>query len=376
MTKATADLLIIGGGIQGCATALFAAQKGMSVILVEKDTIARHASGVNAGGVRRLGRDLREIALSCFSMKLWNRLSDILDDECGFQPAPQIKVALSDGDMAILQKRADDVAALGYSHEQMISESETKSYLPAVTQDCIGGLMSMDGYAQPFWTTMAFANKARKLGVRLFENERVERIHKQQDLWEISTPVGTYCAPILLNCAGAWAGKLAAQIGDFAPIEAVAPLMIVTQPLSPFCSAVVGTASRPLSFKQMANGTVIIGGARRGRANIDDNRTDIDFHQLQKTASTAKDVFPIMRKAIVQRAWSGIEGYTPDNVPVIGRSSQHDNAFHAFGFSAHGFQLGPGVGMLMADFIESGIRPAEFEPFSIDRFARETSDQV
>ena len=72
--RETADLVVIGGGIQGCSAALHAALRGLSVIVIEKDTVARHASGVNAGGVRRLGRHYAEIPISQRSMEIWNRI--------------------------------------------------------------------------------------------------------------------------------------------------------------------------------------------------------------------------------------------------------------------------------------------------------------
>ena len=89
----TADLVIIGGGIHGCSAAMFAAQRGLDVIVIEKDTVARHASGTNAGGVRRLGRHLDEVPISQHAMDIWYGLPDMVEDDCGFQIAPQIKVA-------------------------------------------------------------------------------------------------------------------------------------------------------------------------------------------------------------------------------------------------------------------------------------------
>lgn len=90
----SADLVIIGAGIHGCSAALFAASRGMSVVVIEKDSVARHASGVNAGGVRRLGRHLAEVPISVRSMEIWYRIADLVGDDCGFQVAPQIKLAL------------------------------------------------------------------------------------------------------------------------------------------------------------------------------------------------------------------------------------------------------------------------------------------
>ena len=67
-------VVVIGGGIQGCATAFFLAKRGQKVTLIEKDRIGRHASGVNAGGVRRLGRNILEIPLSLAAMDIWQNL--------------------------------------------------------------------------------------------------------------------------------------------------------------------------------------------------------------------------------------------------------------------------------------------------------------
>ena len=75
----TRPVVIIGAGIQGCATAFFLSQRGQSVIVLDKDHVGRHASGVNAGGVRRLGRDINEIPLSLAAMDWWHQIDQLLD---------------------------------------------------------------------------------------------------------------------------------------------------------------------------------------------------------------------------------------------------------------------------------------------------------
>lgn len=365
----THDLIVIGGGLHGCAAALFAARAGLRVTLLERDTIGRHASGVNAGGVRRLNRDPAEIPLSCRAMELWHRLPQIVDDDCGFHGAPQIRVAESDEELASLAARVRKLRKAGFEHEILIDRDELRQRLPAIASHCVGASMSMDGYAEPLRTTAAFARRARTEGVEIHEGQRVRSLRHERGRWRFDTDSMTLHGARLLNCAGAWGGHIAGQLGDHAPVEAIAPLMLVTQRMAPFCSAVVGTAGRPLSFKQMPNGTVVIGGARLGRANLVDGETTLDFGELRETARTARDLFPIMAGAAIQRAWSGVEGRTPDRLPIIGPSRRYDTAFHAFGFSAHGFQLGPAVGLLMAELISSGRIATELTPFSLDRFA-------
>lgn len=375
-----ADLVVIGGGIHGCSAALHAAKRGLTVIVIEKDTVARHASGVNAGGVRRLGREYPEIPISQRSMEIWRGIEDLLDDDCGFQAAPQISIAETEAELDRLKARAADVRAMGFDHEVVLERDELRHYLPAVAPHCVGGLASLDdGFAQPYQTTFAFQRKARSLGVRFFENTRAGLIERKNGDWHVTCDGQTFAGRYLLNCAGAWAGAVAAQLGECAPIEAIAPMMIVTARLPHFCDAVVSSGGRPLSFKQMQNGTVVIGGGRRGRADPETNISEMRFDELRLTAETAASIFPIMASATIIRSWSGIEGRMPDDIPVIGRSATEETAFHAFGFSAHGFQMGPGVGEIMAELIANGSTNAPLSPFSISRFANpqmETAEET
>src|SRR5262249_58010468 len=102
------------------------------------------------------------------------------------------------------------------------------------------------------------------------------------------------------------------------------------------------------------NGTVLIGGGHRGRLERDLNRTELDFAGLAVSARTVWDLFPIMRGAQIVRSWAGIEARMPDDIPVIGPSTTSEGVFHAFGFSAHGFALGPIVGAIIAELVTGG----------------------
>ncbi|MEO9190425.1 MAG: FAD-binding oxidoreductase, partial [Acetobacteraceae bacterium] len=172
----------------------------------------------------------------------------------------------------------------------------------------------------------------------------------------------------VVNAAGAWAGRIATQLGEPAPLEVIAPMLMITARLRPFLRPVIGATGRPLSFKQYANGTVLIGGGYRGRADPDTNRADLDFRALALSARTVWDLFPAMRGAQIVRAWAGIEACMADEIPVIGPSSTSPGVFHAFGFSAHGFQLGPVVGAIIAELVATGTTNLPIAPFDIRRF--------
>lgn len=369
MPKVKADLIIIGGGIHGCAAAMFSAQRGMDVVVIEKDTVGRHASGVNAGGVRRLRRDFAEVPISQHSMELWYKLPDLVNDDCGFQIAPQIVLAETKEELADLAQRVAKLNEMGFDHEIVLSQSEIRGLVPAVSDHVIGGIGSLrDGFAQPYQTTFAISRQAKRFGASIFEHETVQEVKQTDQDWEVLTDGGTYIAPNVLNCAGAWAGRIAESLGELAPLTPVSPMMLVTSRLPRFCDAVIGVAGRPLSFKQMPNGTVVIGGGRIGRADPAKNRSEMMFSELRLTAATAMDMFPMMRQATVVRSWSGIEGRMPDMIPVIGPSAKHKGLYHAFGFSSHGFQMGPGVGDIMAELISNGSTQWPIGAFSIERF--------
>ena len=366
----TSDVAIIGAGIQGCSTALHCRLRGLSVTVIEKDHAGRHASGVNAGGVRRLNRDPAEIPLSDASMRIWHGIDELLGDDCGFRISGQVRVAETPADLEVLTARAQMVRDLGFTHEEMIVRDELYELVLALSPHCLGALIARDdGFASPARATAAFRRRAAELGAVFLENCPAEMPRRRGGAWEIPTLQGPVQAQYLVNTSGAWGGNFAAALGEPVPIVARAPMLMITDRLPPFVIPVVGSASRYISFKQLDNGTVLIGGGTIGSADPARNTTRLDFAGLATLANTSRALFPIMRGTRVIRCWAGIEGCMPDGIPVIGPSSTERDVFHAFGFSMHGFQLGPVVGRILSELILDGGSNLPLEPFSITRFA-------
>ena len=369
MSANTADVLIIGGGLHGCSAALHLARAGVTALVVEKNYVGRHASGVNAGGVRTLSRHEAEIPLALESLELWHNIVELVDDDCGFESHGQIRVAENDADRASLQARRARLASLGFCHERWIEADELFERLPALSPHCIGGLIAeRDGAALPYRTTLAFRRKAEALGQRFIEATRVIGIQRTGNAWQLETTAGVLSGGVLVNCAGAWADQVCAMLGEPVPLVAIAPMMLVTLRMPRFLEPVVLGTGRPLSFKQTAEGTVLIGGGRLARIDRDAEETELDFRELALSARTVWDLFPVMRGASIHRGWAGIEARMPDEIPVIGPSAAAPDAYHAFGFSAHGFELGPIVGRITAELITTGKTALPIEPFSIRRF--------
>jgi sarcosine oxidase, subunit beta len=239
-----------------------------------------------------------------------------------------------------------------------------------VAETCPGGVVSRrDGAADPFRTTQAFRRKAEALGVSVREGETVTDVRRGRSTWTVSTSAASYEAPGVVNAAGAWADRIAAMLGEPVPLEVIAPMLMITARVPAFIRPVVILRGRKLSFKQFANGTVLIGGGHLGRPLRDENVTVLNWEKLAESAKTVWDLFPAMRGTTILRAWAGIEARMPDDIPVFGRSSTSEGVFHQFGFSAHGFQLGPGAGAVMAELVATGTTNMPIEAFRIDRFA-------
>ena len=364
-----AEVLVVGAGLHGCSAALQLARRGVAVTVLEKDHAGRHASGVNAGGVRTLGRHRAEIPIALASRELWHQIRELVDDDCGFVPCGQVKIAETDDDLAVLRERVEGLQAAGFQHEVLVDGETLREIVPAASPACPGGIwVKDDGAANPYRTTMAFRRAAARAGAVFHEGVRVLEVQREADRWRLATSAGEFRAPRLVNCAGAWGGQLAARLGDPVPLQPIAPMLMVTARMPPFIIPTAGVVNRPLSFKQVNNGTVIIGGGHLGTPFPDENRTRLDFRKLAISARTASAVFPIMRQARIVRCWAGIEGRMPDDIPVIGPGSR-EGVFHAFGFSAHGFQLGPAVGGIIADLVTTGSSNLPIEAFRADRFA-------
>lgn len=363
------DVIIIGAGLMGCSSALQLAMRGIKCHVLEKDSPGRHASGVNAGGLRQLNRNPAEIPLAVEAAKMWKNIKALVDSDCDVKLQGQVRVAENQDDIVVLEKRESLVKSLGFYHEEMIGRDELFQLVPALAPHCVGALISReDGFARPYHATTAFRQKAEALGVTFHTQTKAMRFESTQNTWRIETRDDTYSSDFLINCAGAWANQVAQALSEPVPIETAAPMLMITARVRHFLDLVVGAASRKLSFKQMQNDTLLIGGAHLAKYNPDDESTEIDLQQLAISAETVTSLFPHLKNVSIVRCWAGLEAFMPDQIPVISQSKHYPNAYHAFGFSAHGFQLSPIIGCIIADLVTEGKTHLPIAPFSIKRF--------
>jgi sarcosine oxidase subunit beta len=364
------DIIIIGSGLMGAATALNLARDGKKVVLLEKESSGCHASAVNAGGVRRLYRAFEEIPISAAAGEMWPQLSKIVGDDCGFQPVGQIRIGLGENDMKQLAARIAKVEALGFFHEELIDGKEVKRLVPSYKESCSGGIVARsDGHALPARTLKAFVNAACKEGVELHTRCKITNISHGKNGFTVQAADGRrFRSEVVINSAGAWGKNIATLMGDELPIEPVALIMMVTGRMERFLTPVVGIHGYKLSFKQMDNGTVVIGGGRRATLNMKTEKNIIRVSEVKESSEIVMQHFPIMEKSTIVRCWAGIEGMISDGLPIIDVSPSTPGFFHVCGFSSHGFQLSPMIGRLVSSLVQGKKPELSLDAFSIGRF--------
>src|SRR5204863_5323973 len=144
---------------------------------IEKDYAGRHASGVNAGGVRQLARHIAEIPLSIRSMGIWEKIEQLVDDDCSFESHGQVLVAENEDELATCTARVAELNAFGFTHEELIDGAELRQLVPAVAETCPGGIVSRrDGAANPAQTATAFRRKSELMGATVLEGVAASNI--------------------------------------------------------------------------------------------------------------------------------------------------------------------------------------------------------
>ena len=171
----------------------------------------------------------------------------------------------------------------------------------------------------------------------------------------------------LINAAGAWGDQVARWFGEQVPLAPLMPNMLVTEPLPRLMDRSVGVCGGSVYVRQVERGNVVFGGGR-GWGDVGLDRSRPLASVSQNAMGLACEVVPALAGALVIRTWTGIDGETPDSLPVLGPSRTTPNLLHAFGFSGHGFQLGPGIGEILAELAADGSTASPLAPFAVDRF--------
>lgn len=368
MTEITADVAIVGGGIMGCSAAIALRRAGLTVVLLEKGACGAQASGINAGGVRQQGRSLPDLPISRRAVPLWYDMHKLVEEDIGFRQVGHIRLAQSDEDFDVLEKYAKSAKDYGLNLE-LIGRNGVRDQFPWLGETVIGASYSPEcGLANPRLVTPALARKAQRMGVVVHEFCPVEAAQWTGSRFAITTPKMTVKSTYMVNATGAWASPISKWFNEHPPIVLRAPNLVVTEPVSPIMNRSVAIVGGIPYFRQVGRGNIVLGGGPGwGDMETEKSRAvpESSINAYRKTLN----LVPALKGVNVIRTWSGLEADMPDRLHVLDFSQTTPNLVHAFGFSGHGFQLGPAIGEIIGEMITDGASSTPIEAFRISRFA-------
>ncbi len=373
MDAQAADVIIVGGGFMGAASAFFLRKRGLSVILLERGLIGQQASGVNFGNVRRQGRFIEQLPLANRSREIWCKLKELIGEDVEFLLSGHLRIGYRPLHVETMEKYAHDAQPYGLGL-QMLTGQAVRQRFPFVGPEIVAGCYAPhDGHANPRLAAPAFGRAAVREGAQVFENTDIVDVEKDGEDFRVTAADGrTFRAPIALITAGAWAGRISAKFGEPVPMQPKGPQMAVTEPVPYAIAPVMGVTTdkkeEGVYFRQVKRGNIVFGGCAHQPVDLEMRRSYVAPRNTLHQFTQLQRVIPALNRLSIIRVWSGIEGYMQDERPIMGPSGRVPGLYYAFGFSGEGFQLGPGVGDVMAELIHTGATTTPIAQYSIGRF--------
>jgi len=367
----TAEVIIIGAGVHGASLAFHLAKRGVKVIVLEKKFVAAGATGRSSGLVRMHYDVKQDSELAWVSFPYFRNWKEMVGGEAGFTRTGFIQLVAPDD---VKKLKANVVM-----HQQigipviLIKADDVKRLAPAFVTDDIefAAYEPESGYAMPSDTTNAFINAAKDKGARLIQDCAVtEIIVGSGKAKGVQTTQGQFDAPIIVNAAGAWAGKVNEMAGLNLPYDTWRhDTMFVARPNQIKNHPTVIDFANEMYFRPEGNLTLV--GLEDGNpmGESPDNDTD---HAGQGFVERGIDRLckriPTMESGALHSAHGGYDGITPDQHPMLGAAGP-DGFYLDCGFSGTGFKTAPAVGLCMSELILDGkSKTVDLSIYSPTRF--------
>jgi sarcosine oxidase subunit beta len=388
-----AEIIIIGGGMAGCATAYHLALHGRDVTLLERGEVASEASGQNMGGLGGAGWGNMPDLLSYLTMgslDIFKQLQVDLGYDMEFRQTGSLTGIHTEDQYNQLEDRVLWQRSNGYDGE-LLTPREARAIEPELNPGLLGCVyLPGRGQADPVKSTRAFAHAAETAGASIDTGQNVTAIEVQGNGgYAISTDAAEYRCQTLVLAAGSWCGPVGKMLGLRIPIKPIRGQMWATQSLPPrifhtLSSAESGLAwsrdngadettppnlthkagrrsTRHLYGRQRRNGEIIFGGDRED-VGYD---TTPDPAGIEVNRGHAADVVPFVADLPIARTWAGLMPFSLDGSPIIGKIPLRENLYIVSGLASSGFGRGPMAGRLAAEYIHTGHMPhvlAESDP--------------
>lgn len=370
--KNNAEVIIIGGGIIGCATAYYLAKMGREVIVLEgSDHIGNGGSSRNGGGVRQSGRDVRELPLVMYGIKhLWPTLSEELEVDCEYHQDGNLRLGKTKEHEKILTRLAENARGVGLD-VRMIDGDEVRQINPYLSEEVtVASWCPTDGHANPLTTTLGYYKMARRLGVHFITGEKVTELRViRGKIRQVITPNNVYEGENVLVAAGLDSRPILTSVGIDIPMTKSLLEALVTEAEPHMFDQMLGTADADFYGHQTKHGSFVFGGSSGLERFNKDNGTPVTN---SKTASCIcrgiMKYFPDLANAKIVRTWAGWMDASADGVPALGKVDEIPGLYVACAFHGHGFGIAPAVGEQLAKLIVTGKTDVDISPLRYDRF--------
>jgi len=376
MTR-TADVVVIGGGINGCSIAYHLAKSGAGrVLLVEQRHIAGGPTGRSSGIVRQHYTLETLACMARDSLEVFRRFADEVGGSAGFVQTGAVFLASKDN-AATLEQTVAMHQRLGIRTSVLSAEELGKREELLYHQDLACGAYEPDsGYADPALAANSYCEAAKELGVEVLVHTTVTGLQIENGrIQGVQTDKGDCACSAVVNVAGPWGAKIAALAGADIPIlPSRHPVVLMQRPPqwrnpTPVWLDLVNGAY----FKPEGRAGMLIGSIRPEegelRAELETFSQTPSYEEVAGFSETIMKRFPVMNEGLVQGGWAGLYDVTPDWQPVIDVIPDVQGFYCAVGFSGHGFKLAPAVGRILAELILEGIcRSYDIRMFRYERF--------
>jgi glycine/D-amino acid oxidase-like deaminating enzyme len=375
LTGRTADVVVIGAGVQGASLAYHLAARGARVVVVERSMIAAGATG-RSSGVVRMHYDLAaEARLAWVSYPWFHDWSERIGGDCGFtetgflwlEPAAREHLVRANVEM----QRAIGIAT------QVIEADEIRRVFPAlhVDEGDVAAWEPGSGYADPVSAANGLIGAARERGATLLQGAEVTSIAVTGGrVSGVSTSRGDVAAPVVVDVAGAWAARVASLVGLDIPVSVWRhDIAYISRPgpmADPF--PVVADMSNRMYFRPEGSDLVLVGLEDHNPLGDDPDRdTSSAAHGFaDRVVDRVLGRLPGLVDGSYHSDHSGQDGLTPDQRPILGAAGP-DGFYLDCGHSGTGFKTSPAVGLGMAELILDGAATTvDISPFTLERFDR------
>ncbi len=370
--RSTYDVVIVGGGVHGLATAYELAKRGVrNVAVLEKSYVGSGGSGRNTTIIRANYRTPEGVAFYRESLRLYEHLSQELDYNLLLSQQGHLTLAHSDRAVIVMRERAEVNRLLGVD-SRVIGQDEIGSLCPeldltdrpaqpiqAALYHPPGGVIRHDAVV---W---AYARAADRLGVHIHPYTEVTDIVTERGrVTGVRTNRGDISAQQVVACVAGWSSEVARMTGVELPITTHVLQAFVTEPLKPFLHVIIVSAGLHVYISQTDRGEVLIGSEIEPYTTYKQQST-LSF--LEKTAHHSIELLPILARVRVLRSWAGICDMTPDYSPIMG-ITEVEGFLVDCGWGTYGFKAAPISGVCMAELVATGKTPALIQPFALSRF--------